>query len=102
MGEDPIAFADLSGFLDEGQVILAEIARAADAQAGSRTTQHDLIRPGLAGSLHAGESVALVEFKDLLDDTRIIHVIVKHDVVSTITLEEPPVLWDADCHRIDA
>ncbi len=102
VGIDAITLADLGGLLDEGQVVLAEIARAADAQAGGRTTQHDLVRAGHAGGFDARQGIAVVEVEDLLDVIGIIGVIIEHDVVAAIALEEPPVLWNADRDRVHA
>src|SRR5574341_1127109 len=102
MGEDSVAFTDLRRFLDERQVVIAEVAWATHAQAGGRTTQHDLVCSGYAGRLYSSEGIALIELKDLLNIARIVHVIIEHHVVSTVALEEPPVLRDADRHRIDA
>ena len=102
MRVDTIALADLGRLLDEGQIILAEVARAADAQAGGRTAQHDLIRTGHAGGFDARQGITLVELEDLLDVTWVIDVIIEHDVVAAIALEEPPILWNADRHRVHA
>ena len=50
--------------------------------------------------LDTGERIASIEFKDLVDVCGIVGIIVKHDIVSAVTLEKPPVLGNADRYRI--
>src|SRR5215216_3462145 len=100
MRKDSITFANLGCFLNEGQIIFTKVARAADAQAGSGPTQHDLIRAGLASRFDARQSVPLVELENLLDVAFIIDVVVEHHVVAAIALEEPPILRNSDRYRI--